>query len=177
VAERLFDAVLREVAGRGGGDAELYVARARTRRYEAREGRLDGISFSDTLALGLRVFRGGRMGFSYGFRGDAADLSRMVEEALFCADASDPDDAYGLPDAGGTHPSLALFDPTCETVTEEEKGAFACSLESLTLARDPRMKRVRSASVNETVGSVEIRNSRGLSGARRDSRCTAWVDR
>ena len=176
MADDRFDAVLREVAGRGGGDAELYVARARTRRYEAREGRLDGIFLSDTLSLGLRVFRGGRMGFSYGFRGDDPDLARMVEEALFCADASDPDDAYGLPDPAGPHPSLSLFDPSCETVAEEEKGAFACSLESTTLARDPRMKRVRSASVHETVGSVEIRNSRGTFGARRDSRCTAWVD-
>jgi PmbA protein len=116
------------------------------------------------------------MGFSYGFRGDDPDLARMVEEALFCADASDPDEAYGLPDAAGPRPPLSLYDTSCESVTEEEKGAFACSLESMTLSRDPRMKRVRSASVHETVGSVEIRNSRGTFGARRDSRCTAWVD-
>jgi PmbA protein len=176
LAERRFDAVLREVAGRGGGDAELYVAQARTRRYEAREGRLDGIFFSDTLALGLRVFRGGRMGFSYGFRGDDADLARMVEEALFCADASDPDDAYGLPDTGGACPSLSLFDPSCESIPGEEKEEFVRSLESMTLARDPRMKRVRSATLHETSGSVEIRNSRGLAVARKESSYSAWVD-
>ena len=176
MADGRFDAVLREVARRGGGEAELYVGRARTRRYEAREGRLDGISFADTLALGLRVYRGGRMGFSYGFRGDDADIVRMVEEALFCADASDPDDAYGLPDPGGPHPALSLFDPSCEAVPEEEKGEFARSLESLALARDPRMKRVRSAAVHETVGSVEIAGSRGLRCGRRESRCSAWVD-
>jgi len=176
VADRHFDAVLREVARRGGGEAELYIARSRTRRYEAREGRLDGISFADTLALGLRVFRDGRMGFSYGFRGDDADVARMVEETLFCAHASDPDDAYGLPDSGGPPPSLSLFGPSCESVPEEEKGAFARSLESLALARDPRMKRVRSAVAHEAVGSVEIRNSRGLLGERRESRCSAWVE-
>ena len=176
MADGRFDAVLREVARRGGGEAELYMARARTRRYEARERRLDGISFADTLALGLRVFRAGRMGFSYGFRGDDADVARMVEEALFCADASDPDDAYGLPDLAGPHPALALFDPASEAVREEEKGEFACSLEAAALAGDPRMKRVRSASVHETVGSVEIRNSRGLRREGRESRCSAWVD-
>jgi len=103
VADPGFDTVLREVAVRGGGDAELCVTRTRDRRYEAREGRLDGIALADTVAFGLRVFRDGRMGFSYGFRGDDADLARMVEEALFCADASDPDPAYGLPDAAGQH--------------------------------------------------------------------------
>ena len=75
MADPGFDVVLREVAVRGGGDAELCLTRTRDRRYEAREGRLDGIALADTVALGLRVFRSGRMGFSYGFRGDAADLA------------------------------------------------------------------------------------------------------
>jgi PmbA protein len=176
VSDDRFDAVLREVARRGGGEAELYVARSRTRRYEAREGRLDGISFSDTVALGLRVFRDGRMGFSYGFRGDDADVARMVEEALFCAGATDPDDAYGLPDPAAPHPSLDLFDPACGDVSEEEKGEFARSLESMALGQDPRMKRVRSAAVHDASGSVAIANSRGLRCDRRESRCFAHVD-
>ena len=75
MADSWFDTVLRCVAGRGGGDAELCVTRTRDRRYEAREGRLDGIALADTVSLGLRVFRDGRMGFSYGFRGDAGDLA------------------------------------------------------------------------------------------------------
>jgi len=171
-----FDAVLRFVAGRGGGDAELCVTRTRDRRYEAREGRLDGIALADTVALGLRVFRDGRMGFSYGFRGDAADLARMVEEALFCADASDPDAAYGLPDAAGPATDLPLYDPSVETVTEGEKGEFARSLEARTLARDPRVKRVRTAALRETVATVSLFHSRGFAATRRVSLCSAHVE-
>jgi PmbA protein len=176
VADPGFDVVLREVAGRGGGDAELYVSRTRTRRYEAREGRLDGIAFADTVSLGLRVFRRGRMGFSYGFRGDDADLIRMVEEALFCADASDPDPACGLPDPAGAAGDLPLYDPSVETIPEEEKGEFARSLEAKVLARDPRMTRVRTAALHETVGAVSLFHSRGLAASRRESRCTAHVE-
>ncbi len=176
MSDARFDVVLREVARRGGGDAELYAERTRTRRYEAREGRLDGIAFADTLALGLRVFRDGRMGFSYGFRGDGSDLARMVEEAVFCAGASDPDGSYGLPEAAGPFPELRLYDPAAETVREEEKGEFARRLEADVLARDPRMKRVRSAVLQETVAQVSIMNSRGLSGDRRESRYSAHVE-
>ncbi len=155
------------------------MARTRSRRYEAREGRLDTIAFSDTLALGLRVFRGGRMGFSYGFLGDDADVARMVEEALFCAGSSDPDGAYGLPDAArpsapGADP--ALYDPACESVTEEEKGDFARSLEAMVLARDPRMKRVRTAALHDTVTEISLSNSRGVSCERRESRAFAHVE-
>jgi PmbA protein len=176
VADPGFDTVLREVARRGGGDAELSVTRTRDRRYEAREGRLDGIALADTVALGLRVFRDGRMGFSYGFRGDDADLARMVEEALFCADASDPDPAYGLPDAAGPAADLPLYDPSVETVPEGEKGEFARVLEAASLARDPRVKRVRTAALRETVASVSLFRSGGFAATRRESLCSAHVE-
>ncbi len=183
MSDRRFEVVLREVARLGGGEAELYVARSRARGYEAREGRLDTIAFSDTLALGLRLFRGNRMGFSYGFAGDDADLARMVREAAFCMESSDPDDAYGLPDAvppaGAAFsgaPAPALYDPAWESVSEEEKGEFAHSLEAAVLARDPRMKRVRTAALRDAVAEVSLRNSRGVSLERRETRCFAHVE-
>jgi len=176
VADPGFDTVLREVEGRGGGDAELCVTRTRDRRYEAREGRLDGIALADTVAFGLRVFRDGRMGFSYGFRGDAAELARMVEEAIFCAASSDPDPAYGLPDAAGPAADLPLYDPSVESVPEGEKGEFARALEAAVLARDPRVKRVRSAALRETVATVSLFHSRGFQATRRESLCTAHVE-
>jgi len=176
VTDSRFEVVLREVARRGGGDAELYAARSRVRRYEAREGRLDAIALSETLSLGLRLFRGSRMGFSYSFRGDDADLARLVEEAAFCAEATDPDDAYGLPSGGGAVPGLPLFDPACDAVPEEEKGDFARSLEAMALSRDPRIKRVRTAALHETVTDVALVNSRGDAFARRESRCAAHVE-
>jgi len=176
VTDSRFEVVLREVARRGGGEAELYAARSRVRRYEAREGRLDAIALSETLSLGLRLFRGSRMGFSYGFRGDDADLARMVEEAAFCAEASDPDEAYGLPPGGGTVPDVALFDAACEGVPEGEKGEFARALEARVLSYDPRMKRVRTAALHETVAEVALFNSRGNALARRESRCAAHVE-
>ena len=176
MADPGFGVVLREVAGRGGGDSELCVTRSRNRRYEAREGRLDGIALAETVSLGLRVFRGGRMGFSYGFRGDDADLCRMVEEALYCADASDPDPAYGLPDPEGEAGDLPLYDPSALAVEEEAKGEFARSLEARVLALDPRVKRVRTAALNETIASVSLCHSRGFVATRRESRCSAYVE-
>ncbi|MEW6719765.1 MAG: TldD/PmbA family protein [Thermodesulfobacteriota bacterium] len=176
MSHKRFEFVLREVARRGGGEAELYEESARVRKYEARDGRLDTIAFSDTLSLGLRLFREGRMGFSYGFLGDEADLARMVEEAVFCLEASDPDDAYGLPDAAGAPPALALYDPSRETVFEEEKGEFARALEAKALRRDPRMKRVRTASLSETVAGISLVNSRGVSVQRLESGCVAYVE-
>jgi len=174
--EALFGLVEREVARRGGGEAELYLSRERTRRYDARGGGIDSISFSDTLSLGVRVFRDGRMGFSYGFGGSGGEIARMVETAVFCADSSDPDSAYGLPDPAGPPPALSLFDPAWEGVGEREKADFASGLESAALAFDPRVKRVRSASLKEAVAEVRFWNSSGQAGAYAVSQYFASVD-
>jgi PmbA protein len=183
VSDRLFDLVEKELSRNGKGEAELWVRRARVRRYEARDGGIDAISLSDSLSLGVRVFRDGRMGFSYGFGEGEKDVRRSVEAAIFCADGSDRDDAYGLPEGGGEVSARAgepgappLFDPSCERVGEREKADFARELEARALAFDPRMKRVRSASLMETVAEVSVRNSRGREGAQRESFYFASVD-
>jgi PmbA protein len=174
--EALFGLVEREIARRGGGHAELYLVRERVRRYDARGGGIDSLSFADALSLGVRVFRNGRMGFSFGFRETGDEIARMVESALYCADASDPDPAYGLPDADGEFAEPALYDPAWESVGDSEKAAFAAELERRTLAFDPRMKRVRSASLKETVTEVSFRNSAGGEGTWRASQYLATVE-
>jgi len=174
--EELFGLVEREVAQRGGGQAELYLVRERARRYDARGGGIDSISIADALSLGVRIFRNGRMGFSYGFRESGDEIARMVEAALFCADASDPDPAYGLPDADGEFPEPALYDPAWESVGDSAKAGFAADLERRTLAFDPRMKRVRSASLKETVTEARFWNSAGRGGSWRASHYFASVE-
>ncbi|NJD62954.1 MAG: TldD/PmbA family protein [Deltaproteobacteria bacterium] len=174
--EALFGLVGREVARRGGGEAELYRVRERVRRYDARGGGIDSIAFSDVFSLGVRIFRNGRMGFSYGFRDSGDEIARMVEAALFGADASDPDPAHGLPGPDGAFPEPALYDSSWETVPDLEKAAFAAELERLTLAFDTRLKRVRSGSLVETVSEVSFRNTAGAEGFRRSTGYVATVE-
>ncbi|MGE5190659.1 MAG: PmbA/TldA family metallopeptidase [Gemmatimonadota bacterium] len=179
MAERLFGLVEREVARAGGGAAELCVRRARERRFDARDGGIDALSFSDTMALGIRVFRDGRMGYSYGFRDDGDSVRRMVETAVFCALGSDPDPAHGLPGAaGGEAPAAgaALYDPACESVGDDAKADLARELEARAVAFDPRVKRVRSATVREVVAETAVLSSAGLRASGRESAYFASVD-
>jgi PmbA protein len=176
VIDRMFERVLREVASRGGGEAELYLRQSRVRRFDARDGGLDSVSLSDTLSLGLRVYRNGRMGFAYGFRGDGAELDGMVEAALFSADASAPDDAHALPGDRMPAPSLPLHDDGWRRVDDSARAGFATGLEAATLACDPRVSRVRNATYSESVVEAAYRNSAGASGSHRLSFCSAHVE-
>jgi PmbA protein len=175
-AEVLFGLVEREVARLGGAESELFVSRERSRRFDSRGGGIDSLSFSDTLSLGVRVFRDGRMGYSYCFSGGKDDIARMVEEAFFSASVSDPDPSNGLPAANGEFPQLFLHDDSWETVKDGEKAEFAVSLEHRTLSADPRMKRVRNATLVESASEVSFGNSSGRSGTARETRYAAWVE-
>lgn len=174
--DRLFALVERTLRGRGGGEAELYLRHARVRRFEARDGGIDSIHRSESLSLSLRVFRNGRMGFSFGFGDGEETVRRMVEAALFGADASDPDDAHRLPSGPDPGGSLPLCDPEAGRGEDRELADFACDLERRALAADPRMKRVRSAMLRETVAEERFRNTGGNHGTRRESSAVATVD-
>lgn len=176
MSDRLFPIVEREVRRLGGGGAELYARHARVRRFEARDGEIDSIHRSDSLSLSLRVFRNGRMGFSYGFGEERETLRRMVEAAVFGADASDPEEAHRLPSDRVPVPPLSLCDPAAGRRDDRELCAFACELERHALAADPRMKRVRSATLRETVAEDRFWNSDGRTGERRESMVLAAVD-
>lgn len=174
--EALFPLVEREAARRGGGQAEVYVVRSGVRRYEARGGGIDAISFARSLSVGIRVFRDGRMGFSYAFRNDAESIARAVEAAFFCAAASDADPAYGLPEEGPAPATRSLYDPACEGIGESDRAEFARALEAATLRSDPRVRRVRSAVLVETVSETRFRNSIGRAGSQKESHYVASVE-
>lgn len=175
VAERAFAA-----AGRlGGAEADLAVERDRTRRFDARDGALDSVSLSDTLSLGLRIFRDGRSGFSYAFGGGDGEIARMVEAASFGAGLSDPDPAHGLPDEAGLPPSSSSssrVDRSAEGVDDGAMRAFVLEVEAAALAADPRVKRVRSATLVESLSTTGWHDSRGRSAREEHSRYHAWVD-
>jgi len=176
VPDRLFALVEREVRRLGGGEAELYVRHARVRRFEARDGGIDSVHRSDSLSLSLRVFRRGRMGFSFGFGEGEETVRRMAEAAVFGADASDPDEAHRLPYDHLPAMPLPLCDPGAGRGDDRELAGFACDLERQALSPDPRMKRVRSAVLRETVAHERFRNSDGREGERRESTVVATVD-
>lgn len=174
--EAVFALVEREVARRGGGAWEVYVARSHVRRFEAKGGGIEAVALSRTESAGIRLFRDGRMGFSYAFRCDSDALPAAVEAAFRCAAAADSDPAFGLPEAGGTYPDISLFEPEVEGLSDGGAAEFARTLEAAALAGDRRVKRVRRALLVVTVTEIAFRNSLGKSGKQRLSACSASVE-
>ncbi|HJV66184.1 MAG TPA: TldD/PmbA family protein [Geomonas sp.] len=142
---------------------EIAVQQSRDLSVEAKGGKLDAFKCSEPLGLAIRVKCGDGLGFSFSTALDPASLERMVEGALVAARSQTPDPCHGLPLPVAGYPELAgLWDEGLSFIPQEKKIERALELERLTLAGDPRLKRVRKCSYSESAQQSLIRNSHGL---------------
>lgn len=165
-----YTAVLDTIEGKLKGLAldgyEICLGSSRNLSVEVKEQKVDTFKCSSPVGVSVRVLREHGMGFSYSTSFADADVARMIENALAGASYQTPDDFNTLPEKSAVPvPEVGcLFDENLVAIPEEEKIAVAMNLERSALAADPQIKRVRKASYGESAFSVQIRNSRGITG-------------
>lgn len=161
--------------GRALDGWEIMAGASRNLSIEVKDQTVDTFRCSAPVGVSVRVLKGQGLGFSYSTSMDEKDLSRMIDNALVGAATQTPDACNGLP-LPQEYPALAgLFDPELAAVPEEEKIGRAMALERLTLAADPRVKRVRKSSYGENAYSVAIRNSLGVNGSYRGTSVSSSI--
>ncbi len=154
---------------------EIFSVASRNLSIEVKEQKVDSFTCSEPVGVSVRVLKAGSMGFSFSTSMDETDLARMIDSAVVGAENQTPDEfhAFPLPEA---YPDIpGMFDEGLAMVGEEEKIGRALELERLTLAADPRVKRVRKASYGESTFEVAIRNSLGVGGSYRGSSVSSSV--
>jgi PmbA protein len=156
-----------------GEDLEAFVTHERSFYVKAFEGEPEAVSSSEPRGAGARLVTDHRVGYAYTTDLTDEGLATLVADARDNARFSSPDDAAGLPDAGGTPPGeiAGLIDPAQPRVTAEEKVAFAIELERATRAVDPRV-RTEEAIYSDSEAEVAIASSLGIEGAYAET--NAW---
>jgi len=154
---------------------EVTAASSRLLSIEVKEQKVDTFKCSEPVGVSIRVLKDGGMGFSYSTSMAAADLGRMVENALVGAETQTPDEHHAFPEPQPCPEIPGLYDEGLAAVTESEKIARAMELERLVLAADPRVKRVRKCSFGESTVETRIVNSRGVDAVHRGTSVSASV--
>jgi PmbA protein len=165
----------RILASRALDGWEIFQVASRNLSIEVKEQKVDTFTCSQPVGVSVRVLREGRMGFSFSTSLDDADLEKMVDNALIGGANQTQDEFLVLPRPEPFPILAALFDESLARVDEGEKVARALELERLTLAADPRIRRVRKASYGESSFEVAIRNSFGVAGYYRGTSVTGSV--
>jgi PmbA protein len=171
----IIDKIESLLKGRSLDGYEIFLSASRNLTIEVKERKVDTFRCSSPLGVGVRVLKSRGMGFSYSTSMDDSDLVRMIDNALTSAQFQTPDEfnVFPLPES---YPEISgLFDEGLGLVAEKEKIDRAMELERLTLAADPRVRRVRKATYGESNYEGHIRNSLGVAGSYRDTSVTCSV--
>jgi PmbA protein len=151
-----------------GAEGDAYLEERRTLRLRVREQKLDEIAQAESLGVGIRAIRDGRLGFVHTSAASPEAVARAAASAVDLARAATVRDDLLLAEPGpnrdgrdeGT--ALELFDPAIERQPLGEKEARARATEAAALGADPRIRRSNGAGYQEVLRSVWIANTRGL---------------
>jgi PmbA protein len=165
-----------DLARRGIDKFEIFLMNSQSLSIEVKNQEVDSFHLSEENALALRVIKDQRMGFSYSTRFVKESIKRVVEDAVNGSSNSAQDEFHGFPEQSRKKlPILPIFDKRLSQIPKEEKTEKAMLLERSVLSFDPRIKKVRKCSYDETSFTVAILNSQGMNRSQEKSLINASV--
>jgi PmbA protein len=154
---------------------EAYAEEARQTEASALRGEVEGLEFAESRGLGVRLIRGGSLGYSFAADPTLDEVRACVAHARANAALAEPDTFNVLPAASAVPSIPELFDAGSADVTTEAKVQMALDLEARLIARDPRVTKIDLAQVGDAVSRVAIASTTGVDAeyARTDAWCVA----
>jgi PmbA protein len=151
---------------------EAYAEESRRTEAKALRGEVEGLQFSESRGVGVRVVRGSRLGYAWAADPDAEEVREIVRRARENATLAADDEHHVLPEPARWTPIPELFRDASAAVATEEKTRLALGLEARAISRDPRVTKIDEAQVGDAVSRVAIASTTGVEAEYR--RTDAW---
>lgn len=145
----------------GATDAEAFAEYVKGTNVSLEQNDIKGAEIGEHQAMGLRVFVGERMGFSYVNRFDDDALHEALSDALTIARTSPGDPDNGLVDPETVAPIPGIWDESIPQVPPDEVVADAARMLRAACAIDKRVS-VDTGSASIRFGHEAIASSRGV---------------
>ncbi|MBL7716540.1 MAG: TldD/PmbA family protein [Bdellovibrionales bacterium] len=129
-------------------DFELFYSGRSVTKVEAKEGKIDSLTRAEDVGLAVRVIRDQKLGFSFTTSIEDTQVERAVLSAIEVAELMPKDENIGF--ANFKKHQYFSEKPAAKPSSTEAKVEAALWLEKLCLKADPRIQRVRQATVSET---------------------------
>lgn len=159
-------------AARDDEAVEAYAEESRQTEASALRGEVEGLAFSESRGVGVRVIRDHRLGYAWAADPSAEEVRDAVERARENAALAEPDEFNVLPRFDPADPMPELFREDTAAVSTDAKVQMALDLERRAVSSDPRVTKVDLAQVGDAVSRVAIASSAGV--AAEYSRTDAW---
>jgi PmbA protein len=162
-------------AAEGSEQVEAYAEERASTKVEAYRGEVEGLSFSESRGVGVRVIVQGRLGFAYTADPTPDEVRTTVVRARENAALATPDEHNVLPEAEPIEPMDGLFFESLASLTTSDKVPIALGMERVATTDDPRVRKTDAVQYGDAVGSVAIASTRGVRAEYRGTGCWAVV--
>jgi PmbA protein len=162
-------------AAEAGEAVEAYAEESRRTEAKALRGEVEGLEFSESRGVGVRVIREARLGYAWAADPDADDIHEIVRSARENSALAASDEHNVLPEPAPWRPIPELFREASAAVATEDKTRLALGLEARAISRDPRVTKIDEAQVGDAVSRVAIASTTGVEAEyqRTDAWCLA----
>lgn len=159
-------------AAESGEAVEAYAEESRRTEASALRGEVEGLEFSESRGVGVRVIREARLGYAWAADPDADEVRDIVGRARENSALAAVDEHNVLPAPASWSSIPELFREASAAVPTEEKTRLALDLEARAISRDPRVTKIDEAQVGDAVSRVAVASTTGVEAEYR--RTDAW---
>jgi PmbA protein len=171
VAHRAVEAA----TGAGAADAEAYVSRESGREVRVHGGEVESLTAAVQAGVGIRAWRGHRVGYAYGTDLSEAGVAAIAGRAAEAAGAADEDEFAAPPQPAEIESLPGLSDPSLAEWEPSRLTELALAVERTALDSDPRLVGVETAVYADAAEQVAIASSAGIAGEYETSTCYAYL--
>jgi PmbA protein len=160
--DKILDLALEALAKAPVDGGEIYYQDTHETSASVVDQRIESVEAKQERGLGLRVFRGGRVGFSFTPDATAQGIGKALERAVAILPHVDPEPDLKVPVPEPTTFNLKNEDPHLRDVSVDQKVDMARRIESCALRFSSRVKRVRDSRYSDVWGGCWVANTAGL---------------
>ena len=142
--------------------AEVFLRSYTSTTIEVKDQKVDAFDRARDIGGGLRVLINGRMGFAFTTDLSEQALKTLARSAVTNAQNTQPDEFQSIPGRpSAAYRNVEIYDPLMVALTEEEKIDRVMVMEREAIGVDPRIRRIRKASVSFSESETLIMNTNG----------------
>lgn len=173
---------LRELVHAAVGSAErdeaveAYAEESRHTEVKAHRGEVEGLEFSESRGVGVRLIARGRLGYAYAADPSIEEVRTAVARARENAAFATEDEHNVLPGGAETDPLPSLFRESLAGTPTDRKVEIALELERLATSSNPLVRKVDHTEVGDAVSRVAITSTAGVDAEYARTDCWAVVE-
>jgi PmbA protein len=165
------------VEAAGDGEAvEAYAEESRHTEVRAHKAEVEGLEFSESRGVGVRLIAGGRLGYAYAADPSLVEIREAVARARENAAFSTEDEHNVLPGGEVAQPLPMLFRDSLAGTPTDRKVDIALELERLATSSNQRVRKVDHTEVGDAVSRVAIASTAGVDAEYARTDCWAVVE-